>query len=167
MRIDPLTADRKMEEEEEIPIVLRDDCEDGRDGLTAKDVLRGDVEEMCNELEEFVERPPEIDIPVKVEIQEEEDVGEYIEYEEPMDIKMEDDEDESRPHTSRPVQARIRRRPKVKETQMKVGEEILKMIKESQPHIQPENFKYFEMFIITPNFLSLGYCSASREQFNV
>ena len=79
MRIDPLTVDRKMEEEE-IPIVMRDDCEDGRDGLTAKDVLRGDVEEMCNELEEFVERV-KIDIPVKVEIQEEEDVGEYIEYE--------------------------------------------------------------------------------------
>ena len=156
MRIDPLTADRKMEEE--IPSVMRDDCEDGRDGLTAKDVLRGDVEEMFNELEEFVER-------VKVEIQEEEDGGEYFEYE--VYIKMEDDEDESQPPTSSPAQARSRRRPKVKENQMKVGEEMLKMIKESQPHIEPESFKYFEMFIITPTFLSLGYRSASREQFNV
>ena len=153
-----------MEEEEDIPLVLRDDCEDGRDGLTAQDVLRDEVQNMLQELKEYFERDSEeIELPVKVEIKEEEE--EYIEFPE-MEIKLEDGEDEPQPSTSRPSPPRSRKRPEVKQSQILVAEEMLKMIRRSQPHIGLEKFQYFDMSIITPSFICLGCRSVSREQLH-
>ena len=59
--------------------------------------------------------------------------------------------------TTTAAKHRKRKKADVKPSQIEVAENILKMIQSSQPDIKPENFDYFDMFIIIPKFKCLGW----------
>ena len=54
-------------------------------------------------------------------------------------------------------QHRRREEADVKPSQRDVAAELLEIIQRSQQHIKPENFDFFDMFIIVPKFICLGW----------
>ena len=130
-----------MAEEEDEPELERDDCERGEDGdvgLANKGVLEEAFEDLTEEIKQFVANQPLLD----------------------DERQPENTNTHNQPGTSTTTSTGKNKRRKqvdVKPSQKKIAEELVRNIQRSQPHINPENFDYFDMFIIIPKFICLGW----------
>ena len=119
-----------MDKEELAPEI--DDCETGDQGIAAKEVLKGAFDDLTEEIKQFSTV---------------------------CDLLNDWRQAESRNttiSTSATGEHRRREQADVKTSQKNVAGDLLEIIKRSQQHIKPENFDYFDMFIIIPKFICLG-----------
>ena len=136
-----------MAEEDDEPDIVRDDCEDGDDGLTAKEVLKEAFDHLTEEIKQFVANQ-----------------GLRSLFNERQPASTSSPKHPTTSTTTTTISGKHGRREPadVKPSQRDVAGDLLEMIQSSQQHIKPENFDYFDMFIIIPKFICLGwYCIAS------
>ena len=135
------------EEEDDEATIVRDDCDDGDDGLTAKEVLKEAFDHLTEEIKQFVANQGGGSL-----------LGQR---------QSESTNSNNHPTTSTTSitsnttsttsgKHRLREPANVKPSQRDVAGDLLEMIQRSQQHITPENFDYFDMFIIIPKFICLG-----------
>jgi len=157
--------------------IIPDDCGDGRDGLTADEVLREEFGKLVEEIEKFINsqrgeyfEPEEPKIKLEEFPDDEyEPLASSSSKNQPVNIKRDLDEPLNDVHDSEPTASTSppstgRIHAEVKPGQRKEAEELLQKIRRSQPHIEAGKFQYVDMFIITPAFVSLGRQTLDRFQ---
>ena len=127
-----------MDKEELAPEI--DDCETGDQGLAAKEVLKGAFDDLTEEIKQFVTNQS-----LRNDARQAESRNTQNQRATSTTIS-----------TSATGEHRRREQADVKTSQKKVAGDLLEIIKRSQQHIKPENFDYFDMFIIIPKFICLG-----------
>ena len=158
--------------------IIPDDCGDGRDGLTADEVLREEFCKLVEEIDKFVNsqrgeyfEPEEPKIKLEEFPDDEyEPLASSSSKNQPANIKRDLEEPLNDVHDSEPAASTSppsagRIHAEVKPGQRKEAEELLQKIRRSQPHIKAGTFKYVDMFIITPAFVSLG-ASVDQQKLN-
>ena len=121
-----------MAEEDDVPDEP-DDCGDGEDGLN-NGVLKEAFDDLTEEIKNFVANQRLL--------------GD--------ERQLESTNIHNQSGTSTGKNQR-RKQAEVKPSQKEIAGELVRNIQRSQPHINPENFDCFDMFIIIPKFICLGW----------